>query len=161
MVEPATYQEALRGLLNRDFADSQKQQILQHRAKREGAHPTILEFERLLVKRLQKVGVPMYAHCVIRPYDEQLRVFQEGHSKDSPADGMWPHRAFAADIVHSVRQWNLTKKEWAIIGHTGKELAKSHGLKVEWGGDWRFYDPAHWQVIGWKLLITKDSKWPK
>lgn len=157
MVEPATFSEALRGLVNRPFLASEQQQKLQWRAKRDGAHAGLLEFERVLVKRLTKLGVPMYAHTVIRPYDEQLRLFEEGHSKDSPEDGLWPHRAHAFDLVHSVRQWNLTKKEWAVIGHIGKETANSLGLKVDWGGDWRFYDPAHWQVSGWKLLTTKET----
>lgn len=161
MVEPATYSEALRGLVNREFLASQNYQQQQWRANRNGAHPAILEFERVLVKRLAKAGVPMFAHCVVRGQADQQRLFDEGKSKDSPADGMWPHRAFAVDIVHGVKAWNLTKKEWAVIGHYGKETAKSLGLKVDWGGDWRFYDPAHWQVTGWKLLITKDSTWLK
>lgn len=152
MTEPATYSEALRGLVNREYLQSQNQQQQQWRANRNGAHSQILEFERVLVGRLSKLGVPVFAHCVVRTQSEQQRLFDEGKSKDSPRDGLWPHRAHAVDIVHSVRAWGLTKKEWAIIGHIGKETAKSIGVKVDWGGDWRFYDPAHWQLSGWKLM---------
>lgn len=158
MVEPATYSEALRGLVNRPFLASQKHQEQQWRANRKGGHPRLVEFERKLVKRCADVGIPMWCHTFVRTAQEQQREFEEGHSKDSPVDGAWPHMAYAFDLVHGVKAWGLTKKEWAVVGALGKEVAAAMGLKVDWGGDWRFYDPAHWQISGWKLLIGKEMK---
>lgn len=153
MVEPATFNEALRGLVNRDFLASRKWQEQQWRANRTGADAGIVLFERKLIKAAERLGVPLFAHCVVRTPEEQLLLFQGGQSKDSPADGRWPHRKHAVDVVHSVRAWNLTNKEWAVIGHLGKEVAKASGVKVDWGGDWKsFYDPAHWEISGWKNM---------
>lgn len=152
MVDQRTFQEALRGLLDRDYCASIQWEKQQQRANREGAHEKIVEFERTLVRRAAKLGLPLYAHCVVRTSDEQLRLFVEGKSKDSPDDGFWPHRRHAVDIVHGQKHWNMTRKQWAMVGVLGKEVADSLGIKVEWGGDWRFYDPAHWQLKGWRVL---------
>lgn len=156
---PKDFGEALRVMVDRPFLASQKWQEQQGRASREGAHRDILDFERVLIKRMGKLGVPMFAHWVVRTEKQQLELFQGGHSKDSPADGQWPHRGCAVDIVHSVKGWGLSKSQWALVGHVGKELALQRGLKVDWGGDWRFYDPAHWQITGWKLL--EGYPWPE
>jgi hypothetical protein len=64
------------------------------------------------------------------------------------------------DIIHASRAWNLTKKEWDVLGSIGKEIARKRNLKMEWGGDWdgregrpKFYDPAHWQIKNWRDLL--------
>lgn len=147
---------------NRPMLNTVKWQEQQWRAGRQGAHPTILEFERVFIERMAALGVPMFAHTVIRTYDEQLKLFHDGHSKDSPLDGLWPHKCAAVDIVHSVRAWDMHRTEWALVGHVGKELAKSRGWKLDWGGDWKFYDPAHWQLTGWQNAMAGypyDSGW--
>ena len=59
----------------------------------------------------------------------------------------------AVDIIHATRGWNLTKKEWDVVGAIGKELARKRNIDIEWGGDWKFYDPAHWQIKSWKTLL--------
>lgn len=110
-----------------------------------------------MIRGLSKLGVPAYAHSVVRTEVEQLRHFLDGTSQDDPRDGLWPHKAFAVDVVHSGKHWELTPEQWLIFGHVGKEVAKAMGLKVTWGGDWRRkpsdivgWDPAHWELFGWK-----------
>lgn len=154
-----TMSDALRGMVDRVYLKSQNWQTQQWKADRKGAHPTILEFEKVFIARMKKLGVPFYAHCVIRTELEQAKLFREGVSKDSPEDGIWPHRGCAVDLVHGTKHWNLTKAQWALVGHVGKELATQRGLKVEWGGDWKFWDPAHWQVQGFKQLMG-EYPWP-
>ena len=71
---------------------------------------------------------------------------------------MSPHnKGCAVDIVHSVKGWGLTDRQWLVVGHVGKEVAAAKGFKLEWGGDWRNkpsdiigWDPAHWQVTDWR-----------
>lgn len=142
-------QEALAQMRDRRFLQSQMYQEQQWRAFREGAHPKIREFEKLLVRRMAALGVPMFAHTMVRNVQTQKKLFLDGVTKN---DGTrpYPHRGFAVDIVHSIEGWNLSKLEWALVGHVGKEVAASRGIKVQWGGDWKFYDPAHWELIGWK-----------
>lgn len=139
---------------------SLKHQQQHLRANRKGAHPDILEFEKVFIKRTKALGIPMWAFCVIRTPQEQADLYDDGYSKDSPEDGIWPHKAGAVDLVHGVRLWNLDRKEWAVLGHIGKEVANAKGIKVEWGGDWKFYDPAHWQLGEWRRA-AHHYPWPE
>lgn len=148
---PDAYATELRRMVDRPFCFSEKYSEQQGRADRIGSQPAILEFERKLVKRLHKLGVPVFAHCVNRGSAEQNRLFREGRSKARAGES--PHNyGAAADIVHGTMAWGLTRKQWAIIGHVGKELAASLGIDVTWGGDWKFYDPAHWELTDWRAI---------
>lgn len=133
------------------FLNSQRWQEQQWRAHRDGAHPDILEFERLFLKRLIKLGVPVFAHEVWRLNSRQDELYAAGMSKAKGGES--PHNfGCAVDLVHSVHGWNLNAKQWALIGHVGKELATQRGFKVTWGGDWKFYDPAHWELTEWRVV---------
>lgn len=153
-----TYGEALRGMVDRPFLNSQKWQEQQWRANREGAHPAILDFEPAFLRRVGKLGIPMFAHAVVRTEEEQRKAFLDGHSNDSPEDGIWPHRGTAIDLIHGTKAWGLSKRQWALIGHIGKEVARQRGLKLTWGGDFKpiidgvGWDPAHWEVTGFKAI---------
>lgn len=165
MVEAPNYIEALRGLVNRPFLASQKQQEQQWRADRNGANPGILQFERRFVRKAADMGVPVFAHCVVRSREEQAKRKADGFSNAAP--GQSPHQyGLAVDLVHSVRAWQLTPKEWQVMGHIGRQVAKSCGLKLIWGGDDpgeadKFsWDPAHWELVGWQTQKDKYP-WPK
>lgn len=159
---PATYSEALRGLVNKARLQSQMWAQQQYRANRVGAHPDLLEFERVFIKRMSKLGVPLFAAEVVRSSQRQEELFALGNSRAK--GGQSAHQyGCAVDIVHSIRGWNLAPKEWAVIGHVGKELIVSKGFAMTsnaWGGDWSFWDPAHWQIADWRNQVT-DYPWPK
>lgn len=143
---------ALAGIVNREFLASQRYQEQQWRALEKGAHPDILEFKRVFIRRMAKLGVPMFASEVVRSPERQNDLYALGNSRAK--GGQSPHQfGCAVDIVHSVKGWSMEPKAWALIGHVGKELITQKGLQVEslaWGGDWGFYDPAHWQIADWK-----------
>ncbi|MBY5568144.1 M15 family metallopeptidase [Rhizobium leguminosarum] len=155
-IDPATiFPRAIAAMQNPGFLKSPRYQQQQHRAKREGAHPRILEFADKLVKRLAMLQIPVFPHCIVRTEAEQASAFVLGVSWDSPKDGKWPHRFAAVDIIHSQFAWMdkpVIPHAWDVIGHVGKQVAISMGLKVEWGGDFPpgKYDPAHWELVGWK-----------
>lgn len=158
MQEYNTLNEALAGLVDREFLKTQRYQQQQHRANRNGAHPKIILFEAKLRRKLADMGVPMFCHTMVRTREQQQIEYNEGTSKDSPADGLWPHRKHAIDMVHSTRAWSLTPKQWQCIGHVGFEVAKANNIAIVWGGDdpgvndsfnW---DPAHWELAKWKTL---------
>ena len=143
------YASELRGMIDRSFLLSERHKGQHNRADRSRGHPTLLEFERVLIKRFAKLGVPMFAHCVYRDDVEQQRLYVKGLSKAKP--GQSAHNVgLAVDIVHGTKAWDLTRKQWDLVGHIGKEVAASLGIKVEWGGDWSFYDPAHWELANWR-----------
>ena len=152
----SAYARELDGMRNRSFTLTERYGDQQRRADRVGADPRILEFERKLIGRAFKLGVPLFAHCCVRGSAEQSRLFKEGRSKARPGES--PHNYGAAvDIVHSLKAWDLTRKQWEIIGHLGKETAKAIGVRVSWGGDWQFYDPAHWELADWLKIRAQYS----
>ena len=151
---PPTYRQALAGLVDRPFLASQNWQEQQWRADREGAHPDILEFERVLIRRMAKLGVPMFASEVLRSPERQEDLFALGHSRARAGQSAHPYGC-AVDIVHSVKGWKIDRKQWDLVGHVGREVIKQKGLalvSLAWGGDWSFYDPAHWEVKDWKMV---------
>jgi hypothetical protein len=141
---------ALRALVDRPFLKSPARGEQFWRANRCGMPPDLWDFERVFTRRMAEHGVPMFAHCVLRGREEQERLYAEGRSKAKWGES--PHNfAMAFDFVHGTKAWDMTPKQWSIIGHIGKEIAKSRGLKVAWGGDWSFYDPAHWELADWRV----------
>lgn len=150
MADLGSFGEALRGMADRPFLASRNWSEQQHRAMRDLAHPDILEFEKVFIRRMSKLDVPMFAVEIWRSSKRQDELYRLGNSKAK--GGSSPHQyGLAVDLVHSVKAWNLPPKAWALIGHVGEELIAQKGLALEWGGRWKgFYDPAHWQVVGWK-----------
>lgn len=147
--EPVDYRKALSAIADRDFIHSDKYLEQQWRARRVGAHHDILLFEAKLVKKLRQIDVPAFAHCVWRTPQEQHDAFVRGVTKARPGESPHNHGC-AVDIIHGTRAWGISKMSWAIIGHLGKEIARQNGLKLTWGGDWSFYDPAHWELTDWR-----------
>ncbi|QCS37297.1 hypothetical protein [Tortoise microvirus 81] len=146
-----THQEAATTLVNREHMRTTKflNQIL--RASREKADPRIVEFYVRVQKECAKRGIPVFAHEFYRSPERSAQLYRQGVSKAKA--GQSPHNyGMAVDIIHATRAWDLTKKEWAVLGAIGHECARKMELKVEWGGTWRFYDPAHWEIVGWKAL---------
>lgn len=157
--------DALRGMVDRPFLKSQKYQDQQWRAVREGAHPDILEFEKRMVRRMAKLGVPMFGHCVVRSLEQQAIEFAQGDSKVK----FGAHNVGCAiDLVHGTKAWKLTDQQWDLVGHCGKEIITQGGLALvnfRWGGpdgpgdkfDW---DPAHWEIADWKS-VQAEYPWPE
>lgn len=150
-----TFADAVKSLRDPAYAASQNWQRQQWRAVRLGAHRDIKEFERRFIKRCYKLGIPLFAHNMVRTREDQDKLFADGVSKAK--GGQSAHNyGMAVDIVHGVRAWNLQPKEWQVLGHIGTELAKSMGVEVVWGGSWTtFYDPAHWELTGWKRFMDQ------
>lgn len=146
---PSTHQAAAIAMTDRSTVNSVKYKERCISVSTDGSHEDIVRFGNALVAELQRRGMPFFAHCWARDRDTQNRLFRQGHTK-----ARWPNsphnRGAAVDIVHYGRYWDLTGKQWAVVGLIGKEVARRLNLKVEWGGDWSFYDPAHWQLAEWK-----------
>lgn len=84
--------------------------------------------------------------------DRQNRLYDEGVTKARAGNS--PHNyGLAVDIVHGTKAWKIDDLEWTMLGQIGKEAARKANVKIEWGGDWSFYDPAHWQLKDWAKTI--------
>lgn len=150
---------ALEALVDRPRLSTQAYQRQQWQAVVEGAHPDIIEFRRCFIDKMGKVhGVPLWAHNMVRTSREQAALFKRGVTKARAGES--PHNwGCAVDIVHSVKQWDLDLRSWAILGHIGKEVAKAKGIPIMWGGDWKFYDPAHWELADWEDIHAGYPAW--
>lgn len=153
---------ALEALRNKDFLYSPAHYKQLTRANRVGADPRILEFADKMVKRCAGLLIPIYPHTIVRTYDDQMSAVVRGVSRDWPDVGLWPHRFAAVDLVHGTLQWMdkpAIPHAWDVIGHLGKEVAHSMGIKITWGGDFtRLYDPAHWELTGWRDMLPPDER---
>lgn len=148
---PGDAKAALAAIRDVPWVTSPRHQAQGWRANREGARPSLLAFEKRFIKDMHALGVPVYTHSMVRDRMEQNALFERGVSKAK--FGQSPHNfGLALDIVHGVFHWNMNRDQWAIFGHVGKEAARALGLEMEWGGDWKFYDPAHWQFREWKQM---------
>lgn len=114
----------------------------------DGVDGAMYEFaEKLIRKMASSYGVPLFARCAMRTAAEQRQAHERGVTKTLRSAHMV---GCAVDIVHCQKAWALSRMQWSLIGHVGKEVAKKLSLRLEWGGDWQYYDPAHWELKGWK-----------
>jgi len=147
---------AARSLRDPHFVKSKLQAQYQTRAPKEPADAYIVWFYQAFHKECETRGIPVYAHEFYRSPERQYELHRAGHSKARA--GTSPHNSgLAVDIVHSVHHWNLNPDEWDLLGAIGKECARKLNIQVEWGGDWDFYDPAHWQLKNWRAI--RDNEW--
>lgn len=117
----------------------------------DGLCPPMIVFMRRLKAEMERYAIPMAFMEGWRTPGRQAELKAQGVSQAGP--GSSPHQyGLAFDYVHAVRGWKLSPAEWSQIGAIGKEVARKLDMPIEWGGDWRFYDPAHWQVQGWRSL---------
>lgn len=154
MATEAKTEHALRAIQARDFLLSERYQEQQWRADRKAADPRILLFERKFIDRMESLGVPMFAHCVVRSLAEQTQRFAEGHSKAKAGQSAHNY-GLAVDLIHGIHGWDMSRESWALIGHIGKEVARQNGLKLVWGGDFKsLWDPAHWELENWRDYVA-------
>lgn len=122
----------------------------------DGVDPDFLDWSQAFLRELQARGLPFFVNDYVRDEAEQDRLFREGRSK--ARFGKSPHNyGFAADIIHFGRWWDLTPKQWGVVGAIGKEVSRKRSLPIVWGGDWRFYDPAHWERADWRQRVPKGK----
>lgn len=100
-------------------------------------------------------SVPLRVHSGYRDKEHQNRLKSEGRSK--AVWGQSPHNfGLAVDIIHTTRAWDgMTRDHWAMLGALGKDLARRQKLDLVWGGDWSFYDPAHWEYKDWRIRAAR------
>ncbi|AYP28804.1 MAG: putative endolysin [Microviridae sp.] len=121
----------------------------QHRADFQQVPTRLRVFAARLIEAGRSYSIPLYAHSAFRTRAEQDQMVARGVSK-----AHWPRAAHcqgaAVDIVHGFYHWDMTPDEWRFMGKLGKDIAAKMRLPIVWGGDWSFYDPAHWELADWR-----------
>lgn len=124
---------------------------LHERANWNGTDPRMMWFAGTLIRKLRERGFPFYVHTAYRSPALQRQLKQAGHSQVRSG----PHqRGAAVDVVHGFFHWNLDENMWLYVGLLGEHIARQNSLPIEWGGRWKFYDPAHWQLKDWRSMPT-------
>lgn len=118
------------------------------------SNPETIRFANALCAELQQRGFPMFVVQGFRSWHEQAALLERGVTRAGPGQSAHNH-GMAVDVIHFKRGWNLTRKEWAVIGAVGKDVARRLNLAVTWGGDWSFWDPAHWELADWRERIER------
>ncbi len=112
-------------------------------------HADVQAFIKTFLRDLERRNIPLFPVDGFRDAKTQQRLFKQGVTKARA--GQSPHNyGLAVDFVHSTKFWDLNRLQWDVIGLIGKESARKCNVKVTWGGDWSFYDPAHWELRDWK-----------
>lgn len=120
-----------------------------------GVHPDLVKVvERAITLTTQDFTVIEG----VRTTKRQQELYAQGRtkpgSKVTNADGVKNksnHQAkadgygHAVDIVPYPVDWNTTSK-FRAIADAMKQAAKDLGVKLEWGGDWKFTDMPHFEV---------------
>lgn len=150
------YQTAMRQLINKPFLETPKWREQQGRAVRKGCHPDIIRFEHALVMDLRGRGMPFFCHSAFRTMQEQKELWLKGVTKAMSGESPHNHGA-AVDIIHSVHGWEIDDRSWDIIGHIGHEIAHREKIDIQWGGEWTFYDPAHWELRDWQDVLANSD----
>lgn len=128
--------------------------------------PALMGWAAMFIEQARKRGIPLYVHSAFRTKAEQDALVAKRASRTP-----WPRAAHcqgkAVDIVHGELHWQMSNAEWAYLFDVAQEALrlfnsnrpKEKWLKLRWGGDWdsdgetedeRFYDPAHWEILGWQ-----------
>lgn len=117
------------------------------------ADPRLMVWAAMFQADAKKRGIPLYVHSCLRDKLTQNDLKAKGRSKAS-----YPQSAHnigeAVDIVHGTLHWDMSPQEWKTLYALGSltldrlnaTLKKENKLSLAWGGNWSFYDPAHWEV---------------
>lgn len=149
-----TYEEAALSLIDQDTETKRKKRVEQD-INYDGVHPDIVTFWKAMKKECDKRNISVRAFEFVRSMDKQEYYYKTGRSKARA--GRSAHNigglglSAAVDIISTERAWDLTKKEWDILITIGKEVARKKRIKIVNGSEFKtLYDPAHWELEGWR-----------
>lgn len=129
--------------------------------------PRLMYWASLFIEYARKRGIPLYVHTAFRTHAEQDRLKRNGRSRATYPRA--PHCiGEAVDIVHGVYHWEMSEQEWKLLHMLGlralervnAQLSEANKLRLTWGGSWRFYDPAHWEITDWRARVRRLSAGP-
>lgn len=150
---PGSHLAAAAGLVAFDVVNSVAYKNRAIRASIEAVDPDLLRFAQSFLRDLTRRGWPFFANEYWRDRERQNQLNHQGNSKAK--FGQSAHNyGMAVDIVHYGRFWELTRKEWELLGMLGKEAARRTNVKIVWGGDFKsLWDPAHWELADWRERV--------
>lgn len=98
--------------------------------------------------------------CGYRSNEEQEEMCKKGTSKAHAGQSAHNFKpSLAIDIVPypipmKNNEWDNDSKEWEELADLMFDIAKSKGVSLEWGGNWKsLRDCPHYEIKNWKNLV--------
>jgi peptidoglycan LD-endopeptidase CwlK len=127
-------------------------------------NPKVQVLARKLIEEATAQGIHVKVICGNRTYEEQDDLYAQGRSKDGnivtkARGGQSMHNfgtAFDIGIFsEDGKKYYGESHDYAKVGEIGKKLG------LEWGGDWDFEDPPHFQLTDGRSLAALRTAFEK
>lgn len=110
----------------------------------EGVHPDI---RKVMDRAIAMTDLDFTVLEGLRTLAQQRKYYATGKSKTMRSRHLTGHAVDIAPMVDGKITW-----DWAVYDRLApiiKRAAQDVGVKIEWGGDWKWRDGPHWQ-LPWK-----------
>lgn len=108
-----------------------------------GAPDDLRRFIYRMLVTSRKQGMPLYPHTVWRSDQLSDLLYRQGEAYPSDAH----QRSCAVDFCHLNHHWNIPLEVYTYIGELGRACARSENVKIDWGGDNRYFpDGSHFEL---------------
>lgn len=124
---------------------------------RDKLHPDVLDFWFVFQDAAAKHKIPLRVVWGYRSFEEQAEMVRRGVTRAKPGQSAHNY-GMAVDVIHTRRAWeDMPRDGWSILGAIGHEAARIADVKMQWGGEWNFYDPAHWELRDWRARVSVET----
>ena len=107
----------------------------------EGIHP---DLSKVMDRAIATTDIDFSVLEGMRTLATQRKYVATGKSKTMNSRHLTGHAVDIAPLIDGKVTW-----DWAVYDRFApiiKQAAKDVGVKVEWGGDWKWRDGPHWQL---------------
>lgn len=108
-----------------------------------GVHPNLVK----VVKRA--IEISEYDFMVVeglRTKEKQAEYIKKGVSQTMNSRHLLGQAVDLAPLENGSIDWNNKKGQFDSVAKAMKQAAKEFGVKITWGGDWKFVDKPHYQI---------------
>ena len=112
--------------------------------KLEKVHP---DLQNIFKEAIKNTPIDFTITCGWRGEKEQNKAFEQGNSKlKFPQSKHNKMPAMAVDAVPYPKMWDASDSEWLLLSNHILATAKKLGIKLTWGGSWKFVDKPHYEL---------------
>ena len=109
----------------------------------EGVDGTLVQ----VVKRASEIS--SYSFMVVegmRTLETQKKYVAQGNSQTLKSRHLIGQAVDLAPVEDGTIDWNNSKGQFDDVAKAMMQAAKELGVKITWGGDWKFIDKPHFQI---------------
>lgn len=132
---------------------------LQYRTANMRLVPPVRKLALTVQRKLLLMDIPVFVSQGDRGKVEQDLAVARGFSK-----ARWPKSPHnwgcAFDLVHHRILYEGDEAHYKVLSALVLEVARAANLKMVWGGDWKFYDPTHYEMSDWGDYVSDNGVVP-